>query len=137
MKSKRLWPSRTILGYVGVLAGCLLLAMVGWAVFAAPIDSYAYDFLLNRTPPAPMPTRAVVVAIDNATFESLGGTRRVRGILAEALERVVEGEPRVGATDVILHDKGDPAEDRRLAEALSKVKNLVLATDLTRAGWED
>src|SRR2546429_1892119 len=121
MKLKRLWPGKTILGYVAVLAACFLLAMAGWALFAAPIDSYAYDFLFNRNPPAPMPTQAVVVAIDNATFESLGGTRRVRGILAEALERVAAGQPKVVATDVILHDKGDPAEDRRLAEALTRV----------------
>ena len=48
MKLKRLWPGKTILGYVAVLAACFLLAMAGWALFAAPIDSYAYDFLFNR-----------------------------------------------------------------------------------------
>ena len=111
--------------------------MAGWALFGAHIDSYAYDFLYTRNAPAPVRTQAVVVAIDNATFENLGGTRRVRGILADALERVVSGQPKVVATDIILHDKGDAAEDRRLAEAMAKVKTLVLATDLTPAGWED
>ena len=134
---RRLSLSKTTLGYIGVLAGCLLLALAGWALVGAQIDSYAYDFLFNRNPPAPMPTQAVVVGLDNATFEHLGGTRRLRGILADALERVAAAGPKVVATDIILHDKGDPAEDRRLAEALAKVKNLVLATDLTSAGWED
>lgn len=134
---KKLWPSKTTVGYVGVLAACFLLAMVGWALLAAPIDAYAYDFLLNRHAPPPMPTQAIVVAIDNATLEQLGGPRRVRGILAEAAERIAAGQPKVVAIDVILHDKGDPAEDGRLAEALAKLKTLVLATDLTRDAWED
>ena len=133
---KRLSLNKTTLGYIGVLAVCFLLAMAGWALFGPNIDGYAYDFLYSRNPPPPANTEAVIVAIDNATFEKLGGTRRVRGILAEALEKVATGQPSVVATDIILHDRGDPTEDRHLAEAMSKIKTLVLATDRA-AGWED
>ncbi len=134
---KRLWPSKITAGYVGVLAGCFAAAMsAGW-IFGSQIDSYAYDFLFHLNPPPPTPTQAVVVAIDDASFEQLGGVRRVRGILADAAERVAAARPAVVATDIILHDKGDPAEDKRLAGALAKLKPLVLATNLTRSGWDD
>ncbi len=134
---KKLWPSKTTAGYVGVLAGCFAIAIsAGW-IFGPQIDSYAYDFLFNLNPPPPTPTQAVVVAIDDASFEKLGGVRRVRGILADAAERVAAANPAVVATDIILHDKGDPAEDSRLAAALAKLKPLVLATNLTRSGWDD
>lgn len=134
---KRLSLNKTVLGYIGVLAACFLLGMVGWAIFGAPIDSYAYDFLFKRKPPRPSATQAVVVAIDNATLEQLGGARRVRGILADTVDRIASAQPKVVAVDIILHDKGDPQEDQRLAAAFSKFKTLVLATDLTPAGWED
>src|SRR5579884_3185646 len=111
--------------------------MFGWAQFGATIDGYAYDFLFSRNPPPSTNTQAVIVGLDNTTFERLGGTRRVRGILAETLEAMAKSQPAVVATDIILHDRGDPSEDRLLAQAMSKMKNLVLATDHTKAGWED
>jgi len=120
------------------VAGCFLVAMVvGWTRVAAQIDDYVYDFLLRINPPEPIPTHAVTVAIDDASFAAFGGIRRERHILTEALERIATAHPKAVAIDIILHDRQDAAEDEPLARALAKIDRLVLATDLTRGGWED
>lgn len=138
MKLRRPSLSRTTLGYAGVLAASYLIAMVaGWTRVGAQIDNYAYDFLFSLNPPAPMRTQAVIVGVDDATFQRFGGVRNERGILARALERIAAAGPKVVAVDIILSDAQDPPEDEHLARAFAQVKNLVLATDLTAGGWED
>src|ERR1039457_5477602 len=139
-KLKRLWPGRTTLGYIGVLAGCFVVAMiVGY--LGTQIDNDAYDLLFRLNPPAPVKTQAVVVGIDDATFSAMGGTRRMRPILTQALLRIAEGQPKVVAIDILLHDQGrDPssiAEDDALAAAIRKNRNVIMPTNLDNDQWED
>ncbi len=137
MRLKRLWPGKRTFGYVAVLAASYFLALfAGWTAIGAQIDDYFYDFLLRLNPPAPIHSRGVIVALDDASFAE-GGVRQERTILAQTLERVAAAKPKAVAVDIILHDRQDRAEDDRLAGALRQIPNLVLATDKSRDGWED
>src|SRR5207237_4777575 len=75
--------------------------------------------------------------IDDATFGAMGGVRNLRGIAAAALERIAPARPKLTAIDLILTDRGDPAEDARLESALRNTSNLVLATNLVDRTWEN
>lgn len=132
---KKRWLSKGVAGYVALLVACYGIATVaGW--FATQVDYDAYDWMFRLNPPQASSSRSVVLAIDDATLNSMGGIRGLRTILALALEQLAKAQPRMVATDVILADKQDPAEDLRLERALCATRNLVLATDLAAQSWE-
>ena len=104
---------RRNLAYVSVLAGCFVIGtLAGW--LGSRIDNYAYDTLTRMSPPSQGQTQSIVVAIDEGTLGAQGGMRRIRPILATALEQLAAVHPRTTALDVILSDKGDDAEDAHL-----------------------
>lgn len=126
------------LGYLGILAAAWLLALAGgW--LGGQIDNYAYDWMFRRKPPAAGAPEAVLLVVDEPTLSRLGGMRRLRGILAEGLERIAGVAPRSVAIDVTLADEGDPETDSRLEAALARTPRLVLACELVEDGrrWED
>ena len=47
--------------------------MLGWTALAAQIDNYAYDWMFRLNPPADCTPHSVIVAMDDATFNSMGG----------------------------------------------------------------
>ncbi len=136
---KRLSPSKRTLGYWGVLAAALLVAIVaGWTPLASQIDDYAYDWMFRLYPPAPAPPHAIILAIDDATFTSMGGVGGYRSMWTQAFELVKRANPKAVALDVVLSDPWkDPAEDQRLDTAMQGVPNLVLAAHLDSGRWED
>jgi signal transduction histidine kinase len=115
--------------------------IAGWTGIAEQIDDDMYDWMFQRYPPAPAPPESVVLMIDDPTLNLLGGPRRVRTILAEALERLAPAAPRVVAIDLILADQGhdpeDEKEDARLESAFRNTRGLVLATDWANGVWEN
>ncbi len=134
------WPSKRLAAYAGVLLTCLIIAVVaGWTAPAARIDNYAYDFLFGLYPQPERRAQSAILAIDEATLRHTpGGARRIRMILAEALELIAAARPRAVAIDVILADQGeDSAEDERLSRAMLATRNLVLPCELTDLRWED
>ncbi len=136
---RKRWSARLILGYVGVLAACFAAGVVaGWTPIASRIDDYAVDWMFNLSPPvASKQPAAVILAIDDATFNKMGGVRHYRGMLASGLERLATARPKLVAIDFILEDAGDPTEDARLARAMTATPNLILAADLVGGKWED
>jgi signal transduction histidine kinase len=135
---RKRWPIKTVAAYIGLLGCALAIALVaGWTALAARIDNSAYDFFFNLYPPAPQPSHSAVLAVDEATLNSMGGVRHIRTILAEGLERIAAAAPKAVAIDFILADQSEPGEDRRLADALARVHNLVLSCELLPTGWED
>ena len=132
------WLNKRTAGYIAVVIGCCALAILaGWTAIANQIDNYAYDWMFRLMPPAAQQSQSIVLAIDDATYSAMGGVRRYRTMIAEALERLTPGRPKVVAIDLILTDRGDPAEDARLEAAMAQTRNLVLAADLTEGRWED
>ena len=135
---KRPSPSKQTLGYWGVLSAALVLAIVaGWTPLASQIDDYAYDWMFRLYPPAASEPHCLILAIDDATYSSMGGVREYRTMLAHALELLAAAHPKVVAVDIVLADKEDPAEDQRLQRAMQNTPNLVLATHLEQGRWEN
>jgi signal transduction histidine kinase len=132
-------PNSLTLGYVAILGVTLALAILaGWTALAAEIDDYAYDWMFRLHPPALGPSHAVILAIDDDTFNSMGGVGGYRGMWAQAFDLVKRASPKAVALDVVLSDPWkDPAEDQRLDRAMQGVNNLVLAAHLDNGRWED
>jgi signal transduction histidine kinase len=137
-------PNKITLGYVAVLAATLALAIVlGWTSLAAQIDNDAYDVMFRLHPPevAPgdaAPAHSIILAIDDATFNSMGGVGGYRGMWTKAFELVKRANPKAVALDVVLSDPWkDPAEDQRLQHAMQAIPNLILATHWNEGRWED
>ena len=136
---RKRWPAKRILGYVGVLTACFVVGVVaGWTPIASRIDDYAVDWMFNLSPPvASAKPAALILAIDDESFNDMGGVRHYRTMLASGLELLAPAHPKLVAIDFILEDAGDPAEDARLARAMAATPNLILAADLVSEKWED
>ncbi|HYO82684.1 MAG TPA: CHASE2 domain-containing protein [Bryobacteraceae bacterium] len=129
MKPRR--QPRFTWGYAGVVCASLAVALVaGWTTLAVRMDRDAYDWMSRIHPPTSRAPASVVLAFDEESLGVVGGERRLRTTLAAALERILEAGPAAVAIDVTLADTGDPVEDGRLATALKRIPNLVLATEL-------
>ena len=133
-------PSRVTLGYIGVLAGALLVAIVaGWTPLANRIDGSAYDWMFQLQPPPPWESDSVILAIDEDTLAHSGGMRRLRTELAAGLQRISTVHPKTVAIDLILSDESDTTEDAALEAAFRVTPNLVLGSDLipNTTRWEE
>jgi len=136
---KRLWQNKATLGYIGVLAVCLAIGMLaGYTPLAARIDDLAYDWTVKLNQ-LPAPTgQAIVLAIDDATYQNMGGIAHDRRMLAQALELLAKAPPKVVVIDLLLADEeGDSAEDQRLEKAMRATKSLVLVADQGEQGWQE
>ncbi|MDX2181116.1 MAG: CHASE2 domain-containing protein [Bryobacteraceae bacterium] len=122
-------------------AGVSLLAatLLSWTPVARDLDNAAYDWMCRLFPVEREAPQAVVVGVDETLLRETGGMRALRSTLASLLERIAAAEPAVVALDFTLADAGDAAEDARLAAAMRRIPNLVLATDLAQdaSGWQD
>jgi CHASE2 domain-containing sensor protein len=91
-----------------------------------------------RPPVAAVKTHSIILAIDDATFNSMGGVGGYRAMWTQAFELIQHAKPKAAALDVVLSDPWkDPAEDQRLGHAMQAIPNLVLATHLDNGRWED
>ena len=136
---RRLPATKQVLGYVAALAAALAIAIVsGWTAVASQIDRYAYDWMFRLHPPAGGPAHSVILAIDDETFNSMGGVGGYRKMWTSAFELVKLSHPKAVALDVVLADPwSDPAQDQRLEQAMRGIPNLVLAAHLANGRWED
>ncbi len=135
---KRLPAGKQSIGYVAVLAASLAVAILtGWLAIADQFNDSAYDFMFRLYPPAASAPHSVILGIDDASFNALGGPRAIRSMLARALELLAPAQPKAVAIDLVLADTEDPREDQRLAEAMQATPNLVLVTDLAEHGWQN
>lgn len=113
--------------------------IVSFTALAAQFDNNVYDWFFRLHPAGRRSQEAVLLAFDDRTLMAHGGVRGLRRTLAEALELLAGAPPRVTAVDLTLADAGDPAEDARLAQAMRRVPNLVLAAEMLPdgSGWQD
>lgn len=136
--------SRSRLGQAVLLLLCILLA---WLVSSGPVghvvDNNIGDALVRWIRTGQPGSRggasvSTLIAIDEQTLSQYGGMRALRSIVSTILQRLAEYSPRVVAIDLTLADKGDPAEDERLAKAMAALPAVVLAAEIrsTGDGWE-
>ncbi len=131
-------PVQSALGYGVVFVISLVAAVVsGW--LGTGIDNYAYDWMLRISGQSEREPGSIILAIDEMSLIEVGGTRGVRGALAEALENVAAAGPSAVAIDLILADALDPAGDAALEAAMAKLPRLALSSELIDGGrrWED
>ncbi len=135
---KRPSLNRRTLGYYGIVAAALTVAIIsGFWSPARQIDDYAYDWMFRLHAPAPAKPHCMILAIDDATYSSMGGVREYRTMLARALELLEAAHPKAVGVDVVLADQEDPAEDARLERAMRNTRNLVLVAHLAEDRWEE
>lgn len=135
---KRRWPAKYRWTYAGLLAACLVLALLAsWTPFAAPIDYYAYDLIYRTFPPPDWTPSSAVLAIDEATFNTTGGVRNLRGIVADSLDALRPAQTKAIAIDVLLPDASDAALDNRLATSIANAGDIALSAQLTSGEWEN
>jgi signal transduction histidine kinase len=127
-------------GYaVLALAVALAAALISFTALAAQFDNNLYDWMFRVHPAGRRSLEAVILAFDDRTLIEHGGVRGLRRTLAEVLELLAAAPPRVTAVDLTLADAGDPAEDARLAEAMTRFPALVLAAEMLPdgSGWQN
>jgi signal transduction histidine kinase len=135
---RQLWPSKRTWGYILVLGACWAIAMVaGWTAIANRIDNYVYDWMFQLLPPPPSAPQSIILAIDDATYDAIGGVTGYRAALADALDHLAAVSPKSVAVDLVLADAGDPAKNARLEAAMRQTRNLVLAAEETDRRWID
>ncbi len=112
--------------------------LLGWTALASQIDDYGYDWMFRLNPPTGGAFHSVILAIDDATFNSMGGVGGYRSMWTQAFELVKRANPKAVALDVVLSDPWkDSAEDQRLDTAMQGTPNLILAAHLENGRWED
>jgi len=135
---KERWLNKQTAGYVLVIFGCWALALVaGWTAIANRIDNYAYDWMFLLLPPPSSPPQSAILAIDDATYDAIGGVPGYRVALADALDKLSGVKPKAVAIDLILSDAGDSEKNTRLEAAMRLTPNLVLASSDVDGRWID
>ena len=135
---KRPWLNKRTLGYAGIVAASLVIGIVsGWTSLATQIDDSAYDWMFRLFPPSPTKPHCIILAIDDATYAAMGGTREDRSMLATGLELLAAAHPKVVGIDMVLADQTVPSEDDPLERALHATKNLALVAHLAGPQWEN
>ncbi len=119
------------------LAGAVAIGLlVSSTPLAKRIDNYAVDFLFSMHPPGPWQTESMILALDDASYQHMGGVVHMRRELAKGLTILATVKPKVVAVDVLLADEGDAAENQELAAAFKACGNVILAAQLLKTGWE-
>ena len=125
--------------FAAALAAAFVLALLlAWSPAGQTLDLLVYDGLLRLNPPEPRQSDAVILAIDEASLEYVGGILELRRPLGEALQVVAEHEPSAVAVDVVLSEARTPDENAPLEQALAELPRVVLAANLRAdgSGWE-
>jgi CHASE2 domain-containing sensor protein/signal transduction histidine kinase len=113
----------------------LVLALLAGALAAGEwlwrADRLVYDAgLAMWTQPAP--PDIVIVAIDDASIESIGRWPWKRSVHATLLDRIAAAHPRAVVLDLVLSEADpDPRQDAVLAEALKRAAPVVMPV-----GWQ-
>ncbi|WP_092314253.1 CHASE2 domain-containing protein [Cupriavidus alkaliphilus] len=124
----RAFGRRTLLEWcllaAAVLALVMLAARQGWTERA---DLAAYDIAIG-TQHHPARHDIVIVGIDDASITAIGRWPWRRAVLAQLIERIAAGGPRVIGVDVILSERDTryPQDDAVLARSMALAGNVVL-----------
>lgn len=108
-----------------LILSTLLLVLI---VFFEPlrfIDNLFYDLNFAFSPKA-AGDAVVVVAFDTKSLSAVGGWPWSRAKLAEVIEKINALNPRVIALDIILPKRENKEDNRKLASAISHVKNCII-----------
>src|SRR5687767_6172593 len=119
---------------LGAVAAGFLVAVVilllSWTTYFAQLNSTAYDFTLRLAGPLQPSSPTLIVAIDEESLGRIGIWPWTRDKLAQLIESVDSGGPKVVAVDLLLDDPATEEGDRALASAITNTPSIVLAAHL-------
>jgi signal transduction histidine kinase len=125
-------------GYVSLLAGSLLAAVMGSYWFGGPLERAVYDEIFRLYRPRPWQAESALLVVDERTLDAIpGGIGGIRRPLAEGLRLVARAQPKAIAVDLIFANPSDAGTDAQLAAAFAGCRNLALSSELVGDGWED
>jgi adenylate cyclase len=121
---------------IGGLTALLLVGLYGWGRDRAPFETWegeSLDWRFALRGPVPPSGEVVLVAIDEASVQALGGWPLPRHVLAEAVKRLSEAGARVIAFDLLLLELEQPTiggapgvGDQRLIAAIRNARPVLL-----------
>jgi signal transduction histidine kinase len=127
--------------YPAILALAFVIGIaVSWT-FGTQIDNNAYDFIFTlrqpKLPPKPWTPSSIILAVDDASFQALGGLVGMRKAFAAALTEIRAAGASAVAFDVTFSDTGEG--DDALEAAFRATPNLILPCVLQDDGehWSD
>ena len=103
--------------------------LVTWLV--PSLSAASLNMLFRFRGSVPAPDDIVIVAVDDASLQRVGNWPWPRSRMASVLDRLSEAHPRVVGLDVIYAETSNPAEDKLLAEAITRNARVVLPAQLT------
>lgn len=121
-------------GWFVAVAGvsAFLAVLISWR--APGLELQARDGLMRARGTLTAPDDIAIVAIDEVSLKRFGRFPWPRGLMAQALDRLREAQPRAVALDVLYSEPSDAAEDAALATAIERAGNVVVAAELTGEG---
>jgi signal transduction histidine kinase/CHASE2 domain-containing sensor protein len=114
-----------------ILAATSAALLVTWR--APGLELYARDWLMHWRGPLPPAEELLIVAIDERSLARFGRFPWPRSLMAEALNKLGEVQPKAIALDVLYSEATNEAEDRALAAAVARAGKVIVAAQLTEA----
>jgi adenylate cyclase len=108
----------------------VVAALAAWSPAWQAMDRRAFDALTVATAPHRANQPIMLVAIDEESMRAIGRQWPwPRGMHADLIDRMANAGAIAIALDLLLAEPSDPAEDAKLAAAIRRAGNVVLASD--------
>jgi adenylate cyclase len=107
------------------------LQLVDPLIISEQLESKTYDLRLrlrNALRKQPPPADILIVAVDDKSIAEIGRWPWRREVMAHLIDKVSSAGPKVIGVDIMFTEKENPRADAKLAEAIKKAGNVVLAT---------
>lgn len=128
MRRSRLQLVPTILIVLVSLTAAVAVTWLVPSLSAASLNML-FRFRGSQSPPEDV----VIVAIDDASLQRVGNWPWPRSVMANALDRITQANPRAIGLDVIYAEASNADEDKLLTEAIARSGRVVLPAQLTEA----
>ena len=120
--------SQAIRASLLLLLSVTLVVIVTW--FAPSLSAASSNMLFRLRGALGAPDDVVIVAIDDQSLQRIGQWPWPRSVMATALDRLTQSQPRSVGLDVIYAEPSSPEEDHRLAAAIARNGQVVLPAQL-------
>ncbi len=123
-----------LLFYLISLLSTSLFVLLQWInpkIIDEQLESKTYDLRLrlrNYLKQQAPPHDIVIVAVDEKSIDEIGRWPWNRGIQATLIDNISKDKPKVIGIDIMYTEKESPEADEKLASAIKKAGNVVLAT---------
>ena len=104
------------------------VVIVTW--FAPSLSAASLNMLFRLRGVSNAPADIVIVAIDDHSLQRVGQWPWPRSVMASALDKLTQAQPRAVGLDVVYAEPSTPEDDRRLAAAIARNGRVILPAQL-------